>query len=48
MWLVDMDGFEPVLVRINAPDDDLEWLDEFEQSVLPSISFGEPQELTTG
>ncbi|MGB0113196.1 MAG: hypothetical protein WBP59_08235, partial [Ilumatobacteraceae bacterium] len=48
MWLVDMDGLEPVLIRINAPDDDLAWLDEFETTVLPTISFGEPQELTTG
>lgn len=46
MWLVDMDGFEPVLVRINAPDDDLAWLDEFEATVLPSITFGEPRALS--
>ena len=47
MWLVDMDGLEPILIRINAPESDVAWLDDFVATVLPTISLGEPQELTT-
>jgi hypothetical protein len=45
MWLVEMDGYEPVLIRINAPDEKIAWLDEVEENVLPTITFGDPQEL---
>ncbi len=45
-WLVDMGEFEPILIKISAPENDTAWFDEFASTVLPTIEFGELQALT--
>lgn len=40
LWLIEVDGLDPIVIFAAGFNDETTYLDEFEVTILPTIEFG--------